>query len=423
VRGAITVLTIGMLGSAGAAGGCVDRTPPPHDVPVPQGPGQGGVRSDDFAKPMPRPDDEDLGGGRLPPPPFDDAPLVTQEFGEQGRFVEAYEAVGRPRIVVFVNRTLGGELLPVNDADPYVSVERRRTARGDVTVETRRRDLTDDFRRRDDREATDRFESRGDGPAEFRDRLDVYLRPGQYDEALARQVDYEAIENVLTDWLACGGRTEVVSPLAARRRLTEAQVKELEAGRGSAMNDLVRALDADVLVHVTARPTRQTTRGLEVRLVAEAINSRGGQSIGRAVVPLAPPLDKPRINRATRFVARKLMDGMMGAWENMPPDREGGPGRGAPPGEARPAAGEGLPPSEPRGGAAPFAGPPATDADPGPADRTLNDGDDDRRIPPPPPLPGPRPETLPPDVPAPADEEPGAAIEADATAEAEADAN
>lgn len=421
MRGAITVLTIGMLGVAGAVGGggCVDRTPPPQDVPVPLGPGQGGVRSEDPVKPMPRAEDDgEEYGGRLPPPPFHDVPLVSQEAPEQRVFVEAYEAVGRPRIAVFVNRTLDGELLPVNDADPYVSVERRRTSRGDVTVESRRRELSDDgFRGRDDREATDRFESRGGpdgrGTGELRDRLDVYLRPGQYDEALARQVDYEAVENILTDVLACQGRVEVVSPIAVRRRLTEAQVKDLQEGDGRALNDVSRALDADVLIHVTARPTRQTRRGLEVRLVGEAINSRGGQSIGRGVVDILPPLDKPKINRFSRFLARKLMDGMIGSWESMPAGAEQRGGargpRDAGEDEGRPGGRRLAPSSEPRGGAAPFAEPPPDgDEVDAPPDDAPDDGGDPATAP----LPGPRPENVPPD--APVDEPDPEAAEADA---------
>jgi hypothetical protein len=75
-------------------------------------------------------------------------------------------------------------------------------------------------------------------------------------------------------------------------------------------------------VQVSARPTHQTPRGLEVRMVAEAINVQGGQSVGRAVVDMPPPLDKPRINKFTRFLARVLMDRMIGTWENMPPGPE-----------------------------------------------------------------------------------------------------
>lgn len=341
VPGAKTfVLGIGLMGFGVVAAGCVDRTPPPPDAFVPQD--RGALRTQDPIKPDARPgEDDDESAGALPPPPFNDAPLVSQETPEQQAFVDAYNSVGRPRMVVFVNRTLEGELLPVNADDPVASVERTRRSRGDVTVESRERRNTDarvrdrysDADARSDRDTTDRFEARGGGPNEYRDRVDLYLRPGQYDEASARQIDYEAIETILTDWLAAGGRTEVVSPLTARQRLTDEQVKDLHGGRPRVMGELARELDADVLVHVSARPTRQTRRGLEVRLVAEAINVRGGQSIGRAVVDIFPPLDKPRINKFTRYLARGLMDRMIGAWENAPAPREGergprDPGRG-----------------------------------------------------------------------------------------------
>jgi hypothetical protein len=314
----------------------VDRTPPPPDAPIP--PRSAALRGEDPGKPVPRPGEEDDYAGTLPPPPFSDVPLVSQETPEQPGFVQAYNAVGRPRIVVFVNRTLEGELLPVDDAAP-----------GRRYTDDRSRDVYD-------RGANGRY--------------GTSLRPGQYDEADARQIDYEAIETILTDWLAAGGRTEIVSPITARQRLTDEQVKDLQGGRPRVMGEVARELDADVLVHVTARPTRQTQRGLEVRLVAEAINlGQGGQSIGRAVVDVPPPLDKPRINKFTRFLARGLMDRMTGTWENLPPppaDRRGQaprrgdavedavgeavaprpaqPDRGAPQPQAQP---PGLPPGPP----------------------------------------------------------------------------
>jgi hypothetical protein len=54
------------------------------------------------------------------------------------------------------------------------------------------------------------------------------------------------------------------------------------------------------------------------------MNVRDGGAIGTAVVDVPPPLDKPAINEYSRFVARKLMTGMAGAWEsyaaNPPPE-------------------------------------------------------------------------------------------------------
>lgn len=315
VPGMRCLIAAGLVAVAGA-GGCVDRTPPPPDAPVPQTRGNA-FRDTDPVKPDARPgEDEQAYAGGLPPPPFTDEPLVVQDTPEMRAFVEAYNAVGRPRIVVFVNRTLDGAVIPADHSETAFSDGPRRNG-GERTVEARDRLNTDDRYRND---YADPFENR-----------DLYLQPGQYDPAVANEIDYQAVEAILTDWLAVGGRTEIISPLVARQRLSDRQVQDLQNGRPQVMADVARDLDADVLVHVTARPTRQTRRGLELRLVAEAINiGRGGQSVGRAVVDVPPPLDKPKINKFTRFLARMLMDRMIGTWENMPAPTRDGVGGGAP---------------------------------------------------------------------------------------------
>jgi len=94
------------------------------------------------------------------------------------------------------------------------------------------------------------------------------------------------------------------------------------------MGEVARQFDADVLVLLQARPTAQTRNGLQIRVVGEAINvGRGGQSIARAVVEVPPPLDKPQLNKYTRFLARKLMDGMAATWRAVGPDGRGAPAR------------------------------------------------------------------------------------------------
>jgi hypothetical protein len=269
--------------------GCADSTPPPADVRIPRDGGQG-YRTSEPLKPMPGQEPVSDAGG-LPPPPFYDAPLVSQETPEQREFVEAYNAVGRPRMVVFVNRTLEGELLPVV-SDP----------RDDVTVDSRDR-------------------KNGGAAQNIR-----------HESIAAASIDYEAIETILTDWLAAGGRTEIVSPITARQRLTDEQIQDMQSGRPRMTGEIARLLDADVLEHVNAKTTRQTEQGLEIRLVAEAINvGKGGQSIGRAVVDIPPPLDKPKINKFTRYVARALMDRMIGTWQHMPAPDDRGSSNALPP--------------------------------------------------------------------------------------------
>jgi hypothetical protein len=221
----------------------------------------------------------------ITPPPFADVPLVSQQPPEQGAFVDAYRRVGSPRIVLFVNRTLQGDIVPVAVNDPVVRVEQNRvTPRGESSRST-----------------------------------EVYLRPGQYDEVAAKNIDYEAVETIMTDWLACNGQVTIISPIMARQRLSDEQVKELQAGRPQAMREIVQQLGADILVQMQAKPTRQTPRGLEVRMIVEALNVKGGESVARAVVDVPPPLEKTTINEYTRFMARKLMDGMIGSWLAPPP--------------------------------------------------------------------------------------------------------
>ena len=69
-------------------------------------------------------------------------------------------------------------------------------------------------------------------------------------------------------------------------------------------------------------------------MVAEALNVGDGRSLGRAVMDVPAPLDKPKINRYTRYMARKLMDGMIVSWQRMTKDGQSSanPGAGAPAG-------------------------------------------------------------------------------------------
>ncbi len=287
--------------------GCA-KTPPPPRVPVPTPGNPDLVLEHDPVKPLP----DSAFRGPEPTAGFDDVPLLNQRPPEQRAFVDAYNSVGRPRIAVFVNRTLQGDIVPVNEDQPVASVEHVRRATTGVTIEKRDTYTEESRRRIEDRERVDRFESKG--PGEYRETTDVYLRPGQYDEVQARTLDYEAVENILTDWLASSGNVTIISPIMVRQKLSPEQVKDLESGRPQVLSEIAAQLGTDVLVQAQARPTRQSIEGLQVRLIAEAINIKGGDSIARAVVDVRPPLDKPTMNMSTRYVARKLMDDMTGAW-------------------------------------------------------------------------------------------------------------
>jgi hypothetical protein len=222
------------------------------------------------------------GGETSLPPAYPDQPLVTQQLPEQQEFLAAYERVGRPRIAVLVNRT-------PDSAGPFVLPDGR--------------------------------------------------------QVQASAIDYEDLETMLTDWLAAGGKVNIVSPGLIRQH------------QESKNTGATTADDADVIVQMQISPTRQTRDGIAAaRMVGEAFNTRGGQQIARAVVDVPPPLDKVQINQYTRYVARKLMDEMTSSWESM--------GRAAPPPAAAPpppASGPNSPPP-----AAPTP-PPAPSAPPAPS--------------------------------------------------------
>src|SRR5207247_6468446 len=101
----------------------------------------------------------------------------------------------------------------------------------------------------------------------------------------------EAVRSGLSDWLACSGRVAMVAASTA---------KDAEE-------------NADVVVKIQAlvHSSRQDPR---LRLLAEASNTKDRVSIGRAYVDVPPPLEKPQIDRYTRWLSRKLMDEMTAAW-------------------------------------------------------------------------------------------------------------
>jgi hypothetical protein len=216
------------------------------------------VRGEAAPKPLPA-QDRDVSIN----PPFDDAPLVTQAPPEQPAFVEAYTAVGKPRIAVYINRTFQGQ----PNVPPTTPPETGRAQAG----------------------------------------------PGAVEIAPPARIDYDAMENILTDWFSGGGKVTLVSA-----KLSEAQIGQVQNGAFDGLKELSDKQQVDVLIFVRASETKQSPRGLEVRLVGEAINTVGGESLGRAVVDAPPILEKRVLNEYTRFVARKLMKDMTQSWNNPP---------------------------------------------------------------------------------------------------------
>src|SRR6184192_3764249 len=208
-------LILSIILAAGIQFGCRDTSPEVQRVPTPA-PGRDTSRNDyERQKSLPGPDETAVGG----PAPFHDEPLLIDTPPEAKAFVDTYKQVGKPRIVVFVNRGLDGQILPVTDPGKY------HTAR------------------------------------------EIYLQPGQYDEARAMQIDYEMLEMLLADWMSADNQVTIISPQTVHRQLTEQEQRDLQAGKPAALGELGKRLDADVLIQVQAKPTRQTYEGLEVRVI------------------------------------------------------------------------------------------------------------------------------------------------------------
>jgi hypothetical protein len=265
VRDRVWIITIGLCTIAVQLGGCT--SPAPQRVAVPprdQARDYGRVHEGEVMKPLPTPPERETSFPR----PYDDAPIVSQHPPEQRAFIEAYERVGRPRMMIIA-------------------------AQSEVSG-----------------------------------------------------VDYAAVETLLADWFSANGNVTLLSPPPARAATT-----------GPANEP-----EADVLVRTQINPTNLGKDAGEARIITEAVNTRGGESIGRAVVDVPTPLEKKRLSEATRFIARKLMNDMTESWTRL---ADGPRVSSAPPPPQAPAAP--VAPAAPAAPAAPVApAPPVLPAPPAP---------------------------------------------------------
>ncbi len=302
-----TWLQCSALAVAIIAGGCGQDAPPQSAVPI--NPGEGYVPHDAPPKPMPDSATNDQPG----PGPYDDSAILQQRLPQEQEFLDAYVKVHTPRIAVYVNRTLTGQMIPPNPGGPTETDERTQHSTGGVNVTNSQFNEHDDAYSHDVQSGRTHFQS--NGPAEYTETTTHYVAPSDIDEADARSLDYDALEKILTDWMSCDGRVHMISSDYIAAQMSPADLQAMSEGKAPALTNLGDKVGADVLIQVQAHPTRQSG-ALQIRLVAQAINVRGGDLIGTAVVDVPLPLDKPRINTYTRFIAAKLMDGMSGAWES-----------------------------------------------------------------------------------------------------------
>jgi hypothetical protein len=304
----IGLLALGPLGCAGS-------TPPePQNLPVPalppsQSQGSRIIYPADAVKPLPQDSQEP------PPPAFDDPPLVDQQLPEESWFVSAYNGVGRPRIAIFVNRTLDGAVIG-EGAQPVARTETVRTATTGVDVQSSGAVVSGNYYSAQGVGASDSFKTNGAG--EYHETTSVYLQPGQYDDASLSALDYTEIESLLSGWMQAGGQVTLISPDYLRSHLSADQLSDLQAGKASGLDQVGKSTGADVLIQVQAHPAKRGDQFI-VLLVGEAINVQGGELLANASVEMPTPVDRASLNNYTRFLTRKLMHGMVGTWTSAPP--------------------------------------------------------------------------------------------------------
>lgn len=220
---------------------------------------------------------------------------------EASAFIDAYRRVGRPRIAVVVNRSLEGATA---EAPPAPGAYLR-------PADERGRPLTpvrDYWGGREPERVRLSDQQPQPRPADQR----AYLRPGQYTDAQAASVDLATFEAALEAWLAADRNVSIVSGSTVRRALDAEQRRGLEAGHPEALAGVAR--EAEVLIHVQARPTRHVAGELEVSFQAAAMNTRDGRLLSRAAVDSAGPIDSTRAERLARALAGGLMEGLTQAW-------------------------------------------------------------------------------------------------------------
>lgn len=330
---ALAVVGFGML----LAGGCEQA--PPAVQPTETQPQLPAVYPLDTPKPLPPQIAEP------PAPAYEDAPLVDTRLPEEAWFVGVYDRVGHPRIAVFVNRTLDGNLIEGGDV-PLTRTETIRSSNGSVDVSESDYGHYGDYWHWENSHAGESF--RSTGPAEYRETTTTYLHPGDFDAAQMGAFDYQEVESLLTNWLRCSGQVTLVAPDFIRDRLSPQQLSDAEHGNSKALRDVQNASDADVLVQVQAHPIRREFRTY-VLMLAEAVDVRGGEILAQASVEMPAPVDQHELNNFTRFLARKLMHEMAQTWESAPSE-PASPPQGAPmqtpplPGSPAPAP---IPPANP----------------------------------------------------------------------------
>jgi hypothetical protein len=127
--------------------------------------------------------------------------------------------------------------------------------------------------------------------------------------------DYEILEHVVHESLSAGGAVAVVPANTVRERVSTQQLRDLSAGRATAMVDIGNMLHADVLIEVKPTATNDQTQ-----LTATARNIRDGQPIATVTSAVQSASPRRQIDFAGRLLGERMVDALADAWDRLSRD-------------------------------------------------------------------------------------------------------
>lgn len=244
-------------------------------------------------------------------------------------FVQAYTQRRSPKIMVFVNRTIQGDPLPKDGLAEVLRVEERQSATGAVNVNSNRTTNSNSqstssgmyggsaSNSNSNSVNSNSFSSQG--PADYSRTTSVRTAPDKVDWVGATADDYAMLEASLIRYIDNSGRIQISDSDAARARLNREQILRIENGDPAAARLLATELQQDVLIRVTAVPTRQSSSGQPaVRLIAKAVSTTDTRNLGNAFVDMPLPMGKSNINTYSGYLASELMGQMAQKWSQPP---------------------------------------------------------------------------------------------------------
>ena len=314
----------------------------PQPQPKPLPPEYGGPPP----APQPQPGPAPMAPGapqppQAPLPPAAVAPVpnaaqiasAANALPEEEAFVQAYTSRRSPRIMVFVNRTIQGDILPKDNLEELIRVEEKHTATGGVKVSSENSASTQAniagssagyagssvSSANINKTKTDKSNFESTGPADYSKTTSVKVAPDKLDEIGASRTDYDMIELSLIDYLDCGGRVHVFDSESVRGKLDREKILRIENSDPAAVKLLNTELQTDVLIQVKATPTRhsQWPNGA-VRLTVRALSTTDGRNLAAAFVDMPLPMTKDAVNIFTRYLAQKVMTKLTAVWSGNP---------------------------------------------------------------------------------------------------------